>query len=71
METIRKPKRWGNSIGITIPNEIIEKEGITLKDDLIVDIRKKDKSANIKSLFGKFKFKEGTQKIKDEMKKGW
>ena len=71
METIRKPKRWGNSLGITIPKEIIEKEGITLKDELIVDIRKKENSANIKPLFGKFKFKESTQKLKDEMKKGW
>ena len=71
METIRKPKRVGNSLGITIPKEIIEKEGITLKDELIVDIRKKENSANIKPLFGKFKFKESTQKLKDEMKKGW
>jgi len=28
-ETI--PKQWGNSLGITIPKEVIEKENISIK----------------------------------------
>ena len=43
METIVRPKKWGNSIGIIIPKEIIEKEDITLKDELVVYVEKKNK----------------------------
>ena len=71
METVVKPRQWGNSLGITIPKKIVEEEGITLKDELIVDIRKKRDLRNIRALFGKFKFKRSTQDIKDEMKEGW
>jgi len=41
METVAKPKKWGNSIGIIIPKEIIEKENITLDDEVILHIEKK------------------------------
>ncbi|MBI4174643.1 MAG: AbrB/MazE/SpoVT family DNA-binding domain-containing protein [Candidatus Aenigmarchaeota archaeon] len=71
METTTKPRKWGNSLGITIPKEIVEKEGITLRDELIVDIKKKRNVEGVKKLFGKFKFKKSTQEIKDEMRKGW
>lgn len=71
METTMKPRRWGNSLGITIPKEIVEKEKITLKDELIVDIRKKRSKNDVKKLFGRFKFNRSTQEIKDEMRKGW
>ena len=71
METITRPRKWGNSLGITIPNKIVEEENITLKDELVVDIRKKDGLREIRGLFGKFKFKKSAQQIKDEMRKGW
>ena len=71
MEIVVKPRRWGNSMGITIPKNIIKEEKISLKDELIVDIKRKRDTKRIKSLFGKFKFRESTQEIKDRMKKGW
>jgi len=71
METTTKPRKWGNSLGITIPKDIVEKENITTKDELVVDIRKKHNTDDIKRLFGKFKFKQSTQSIKDDMRKGW
>ena len=43
METVVRPKKWGNSIGIIIPKEIIEKEDITLKDELVIYVEKKKK----------------------------
>lgn len=42
METIVKAKKWGNSIGILIPQEIVKGESITLEDELIVHIEKKN-----------------------------
>ena len=71
LETVVKPRKWGNSLGITIPKEIVEEENITLKDELVVDIRKKGDITGIRELFGKFKFKKSAQQIKDEMRKGW
>ncbi|MBI2970900.1 MAG: AbrB/MazE/SpoVT family DNA-binding domain-containing protein [Candidatus Aenigmarchaeota archaeon] len=41
MEVIAKPKKWGNSIGVIIPKDVLEKEKITLKDELILYIEKK------------------------------
>lgn len=68
METITKPKKWGNSVGITIPKKILEEEDISLKDDIIIDIKKK---INIKRLKGLFKFKKSAQEIKEAMRAGW
>lgn len=68
METLVKPRRWGNSLGITLPKKIIEAEGITLKDELVVDIKKK---TDIRDIKGLFKFKKSAQEIKDEMRQGW
>jgi len=42
METTAKPKKWGNSIGIIIPRKIVDQQNITLKDELIVHIEKKN-----------------------------
>jgi len=62
METVAKPKKWGNSIGIIIPKEIIEKEDITLKDELIVYVEKK------KKLDKKRLMKEGYLEMKKDLK---
>lgn len=71
MEMTVKPRKWGNSIGIAIPKHIVEKEKITLKDDLVVDIRKKKNSEEVRKFFGRFKFSQSTQQIKEDMRKGW
>ena len=68
METITKPRKWGNSLGFTIPKKSVDGEDITLKDELVVDIRKK---TDIRDLRGLFKLKKPTQEIKDEMRSGW
>ncbi len=71
MEIVVKPRKWGNSVGISIPKEVVEEEGIELDKELVIEIKGANKSEKIKSLFGKFKFDKSTQEIKDEMKKGW
>lgn len=63
METIAKPKKWGNSIGVIIPNEIIEQQKITLKDELILHIEKKNDMEKTKLM------KEGYIEMLDETKK--
>lgn len=61
METIAKPKKWGNSIGFIIPKEIVEQQNITLKDELILHIEKKNDREKLKLLA------EGYIEMRDEL----
>ena len=63
------PRRWGNSIGITLPNNIVE-EG-RIKENKEIQVLIVEKKINLKDIFGSLKLKEPTQKIKDEMRAGW
>ncbi len=70
MEVVCKPRRWGNSLGITIPKEIIDKEKIKEGEEVIVNVRKK--KTNLSELFGMLKdTKIDAQKMKDESRKIW
>ena len=57
-------------VQISILTRRIEELASHLKKNqkVLVEVIKK---VDLKPLFGKFKFKESTQKLKDEMKKGW
>ena len=60
-------RRWGNSLGIVIPKDVVVREGLKEGDELEVKIRR---IPSLKSLFGKYRFKN-LQEIKDELRKGW
>ena len=64
------PKKWGNSLGITIPAEIIKSENLKPNKEAIFlvvgDNRKK-----IKKIFGTLKIKKPTQQIMDEIDEGY
>ena len=69
MEVEIKTKKWGNSIGVVIPKEIIEKQKIKENETVIVSIKKK---LLVSDVFGALKgWKRPAQEIKDEMRKGW
>ena len=68
METKTIIKEWGNSLGIIIPKEIVIEEKLKPKDEVIINITKK---SDIMKFFGKAKFKQTTQELKDEGRKGW
>lgn len=64
------PKQWGNSIGITIPREVIKKEKISPKRRvkfLVVGAE----MDNLKKAFGSLKLKKETQKVMDEIDAGY
>lgn len=70
MEVVAKPKKWGNSIGIIIPKEIIERDKITLDDELILRIeKKKDKEKARLMKEGYIEMGEDTKKINKEWEK--
>lgn len=62
-----KVKRWGNSFGVLVPKEIVEKEGLKEGEEVEISVRK---VSDIKHLFGKYPFKDLALQ-KEEMRKGW
>lgn len=63
MEAMTRAKKWGNSIGVIIPNEVIELENIDVDDELILHIEKKKNKDRIKLM------KEGYIEMQEETKK--
>ena len=64
------PKQWGNSIGITIPRDVIQKERICPKKKarfLVVGTE----IGNLKKAFGSLKLMKPTQKVMDEIDEGY
>lgn len=70
MEITTRPKKWGNSFGIIIPNSFIKKEKITSDTEIIVRFKKENP---IKEIFGSLKnLKTDFQKFRDkERKEEW
>ena len=69
-EAILETKKWGNSVGIILPKEILEAEQIKGEHEkLFVLVRKQDKT--MKETFGALKgrLKKPTQQLKDEIRK--
>ncbi|MBS3131571.1 hypothetical protein J4212_04020, partial [Candidatus Woesearchaeota archaeon] len=60
--------RWGNSIGIALPKDIIRKNRI--KADSYLKIYIPEKQAGIKKAFGTLNIKEPTQEILDRIREG-
>lgn len=63
-------KKWGNSLGITIPSEIIKEENIKPRDKITVLVFK-DYSKKLKKMFGTLKLKKSTQKVMEEIDEGY
>jgi antitoxin component of MazEF toxin-antitoxin module len=63
-----KTKKWGNSIGIIIPNEIVTRSNIRPEENIIIEIR--DKRATVlKEMFGTMKSQKGAGQIIEEVRK--
>ena len=74
MEQIRtKVKKWGNSFGLVIPKEIINREGLKEDADVFITIEPKRYTTvgDLMELAKKFKLKrkskKSTQEIMDEI----
>ncbi len=67
MLTRSRLRRWGNSLGVTVPKELVRREGLREGEEVEVQVRR---VSDIRALRGKFPIKE-LQKAKEEMRKGW
>ncbi|MCP6727533.1 MAG: AbrB/MazE/SpoVT family DNA-binding domain-containing protein [Patescibacteria group bacterium] len=68
MEIETKTRRWGSSLGVIIPKELVKEERLQEGQEIRIDIlsRKKTTGADI---FGKLKFKKPVQVLLDETDK--
>ncbi|MEK6895325.1 MAG: hypothetical protein AABX48_02285 [Nanoarchaeota archaeon] len=62
-----KTKKWGNSIGVIIPNSAIEKFNIKPEEKIMIEINKKQNV--LEEMFGKAKFKKSTKEILNESRR--
>lgn len=61
-----KTRRWGNSIGVVIPNEAIERLNIKPEEEIIIEIEKKNNV--LKEMFGKARIKKSAKKMIEDFR---
>ncbi len=63
-------KKWGSSLGIIIPKEVVDKEHITPKTKIAIEIKKSHTAREVWGMLQKG-WKHTTQDLKNEARKGW
>lgn len=66
IETITR--KWGNSLGITIPQRVIHQIHLHENQKVIVDIKPVH---DLSPLRGMLRSAKSAQQLKDEMRSGW
>ena len=68
MEVEVVARKWGNSLGVTLPKEAVEQEGIKENERFFIDIHK-EKKTKVKDFFGLAKgWTVDSQKTKDKLR---
>ena len=69
MQSIKtKTKKWGNSLGIVIPKDIVEKEHLKEGQTVEILIARPVKKV-FEETFGTLKFPKSTQEMKNQIRK--
>ena len=61
-------RKWGNSMGVTLPKTMVENNRIRAKQKVLIELVTE---TNIKSIFGSLTGKMTGQKFKDSVREGW
>ena len=61
-------RKWGDSMAIIIPSNVVKEERINIADEIVITI---EKETTLKDLFGKWKTNKTAQELKDESREGW
>lgn len=64
------PKRWGNSLGVTIPREIVTMEKLSPQKEVTLFVVG-NQMESLRKIFGTLKITKPTQEIMDEIDKGY
>lgn len=68
MEIKAKTKKWGNSIGVLIPNEVVKEEKIKPNQEITLMISTKPITKG-KDIFGIMKFNKPTEQLMRDVDK--
>ena len=69
MEVKTIARKWGNSIAVILPKNIVETNKIRENDEITIEVKKRVLAGE---MFGKFPhWKRSTQEIKDDARRGW
>ncbi len=68
MEIKTKTKKWGNSIGVLIPKEVVKEEKIKPNQEITLMISTKPITKG-RDIWGTLKFKESTEELMREVDK--
>lgn len=61
-------RKWGSSIGIALPKDVVEKANIRPNREVRVFVE--DKKMDLSKVFGTLKINKPTQEIIDEIREG-
>jgi len=61
-------KKWGNSMGVLIPKEVVKREKLRINEKIFFNIVKK---ADLTNIFRSLERKMSGQEFKDMVRKGW
>lgn len=70
MEIKTKARKWGSSLAVILPKNIVDTQRIHENDEITISVEKRLLASE---LFGKFPrlSKKSAQELKDEARKGW
>ena len=68
MEIKAKTRKWGNSIGVILPKELVRVEKIKANEEITLHIHKKVFTKG-RDIWGTMKFKESTEKLMRQVDK--
>ena len=66
-----RPKQWGNSLGITIPKDVVRKAHLSGRKEVRVLILPLEAQKNLRKAFGTLQCTKPTQQIMDEIDEGY
>lgn len=61
-------RKWGNSLGVALPHQFVQREKLYENQRVIIEIKP---VINVKKLRGVLRTKKSAQQLKDEMRSGW
>ena len=64
------PRPWGNSLGITLPREVVRNEHLSSQKKITILVIGSKNNA-VKKAFGTLKLKKPTQKVMEEIDEGY
>ncbi len=69
METEVIIKKWGNSFGVVLPNEVVKAERLNENERIIIEVKKRQVGSEFLGLLKGWN--KNPQEAKDEARKGW